>query len=252
VKFELAQISPDFCFSNKIRMKMQAVIMAAGKGTRLRPLTETIPKALIDVNGQTILEYTLSALPEKISEVIIVIGYKGEKIREKFGDNFGRLKLRYIIQNGISGTAGALWSTKELLRKEKFLVLNGDDLYEKFDLEKCLEKELTLAVYFYKASNISSFNAVEESNGFFTGLYQPTAWQLQKGIFIVTGAYVLDERIFNYEPVQLESGEYGLPQTIAKMAKDHPVKLVKMNFWLPINSLKDLKRAEEVLLDRAQ
>lgn len=226
---------------------MQAVIMAAGKGTRFNQITQTIPKPLIEVQGLPILERTLTNLPETIDEVIIVIGHLGEKIQKRFGSRFKNFKLTYVAQNQLSGTAAALWSAQTALRQEKFLVLNGDDLYSQTDLRKCLKEKLALAVYLYKAAEISSYHAVKEKKGYFAGLYQPTARQLQRGILVVTGAYVLDCRIFDYEPVQLKSGEYGLPQTIAQMAKDQPVKLVKMNFWLPINSPENLKYAEKVL-----
>ena len=60
---------------------MQAVILAAGIGKRLRPLTNDLPKAMVMVNGKPILEYTLGILPEVIDEIILVVGYQKEKIK---------------------------------------------------------------------------------------------------------------------------------------------------------------------------
>ena len=87
---------------------MQAVILAAGQGKRLRPLTENVPKSLGPVGGKPILEYTMGILPPGIDEVIIVIGYRGDTIRSYFGESFGRLKLTYVEQPIPLGTGEAL------------------------------------------------------------------------------------------------------------------------------------------------
>ena len=60
---------------------MKAVILAAGEGTRLRPLTKNKPKPLVEINGKPILEYTLAELPRTIEEIVFVVGYKKEKIK---------------------------------------------------------------------------------------------------------------------------------------------------------------------------
>ena len=75
---------------------MQAIILAAGRGTRLNYLTENCPKPLIKINGKPILEYTLSSLPSQINEIIIIIGYLGEKIRKTFGNKFRNINIKYV------------------------------------------------------------------------------------------------------------------------------------------------------------
>ena len=82
---------------------MQAVILAAGEGKRMRPLTEELPKPLIPICGRPILSHILEALPEAIEEVHIVIGYKGEMIRSQFGDRCGTRRLHYTIQEKPTG-----------------------------------------------------------------------------------------------------------------------------------------------------
>ena len=63
---------------------MQAIILAAGKGTRMRPLTYDMPKAMLPVKGKPVLEYTISFLPEEIDEIIIVINHLGDQIKNYF------------------------------------------------------------------------------------------------------------------------------------------------------------------------
>ena len=77
---------------------MQAVIMAAGEGRRMRPLTLELPKPLIKVAGKPILEHILDALPPEIDEVILVVGYKADMVKQHFGDSYHGRHIRYVYQ----------------------------------------------------------------------------------------------------------------------------------------------------------
>jgi MurNAc alpha-1-phosphate uridylyltransferase len=107
---------------------MQAVILAGGLGTRLRPLTETIPKAMAPVCGRPFLEYQLDALARSgIRDVIICLGHLGHMIEDHFGDGrrFG-LSIRYGYERErLLGTAGAVKNVEGLL-DDAFFVLYGD------------------------------------------------------------------------------------------------------------------------------
>ncbi|MBI5417272.1 nucleotidyltransferase family protein [Candidatus Poribacteria bacterium] len=227
---------------------MKAIILAAGKGSRFGDLTKNIPKPLLKINNRPILEYVLSALPMQINEIIIVIGYLANKIKDYFGDYYSGKSICYVNQRNLEGTASALWVTKSYLNntKEKFLVLNGDDIYQKSDLEHCLLENLAFGVY--ESELISKYFLTVEinKNGTIKKLQRPSE-ENQKKVLIATGAYVLDYRIFNCQPMKLKDGEYGLPQTIFKMAEDFPVQAIFMDYWKPVNCLDDLKKAKEVI-----
>ena len=76
---------------------MKAVILAAGQGTRLRPMTADFPKCLIPVNGKPMIQYQLECIEKNgIGECIIVVGFKGEMVERHFGSQFGNTKLTYI------------------------------------------------------------------------------------------------------------------------------------------------------------
>ena len=122
---------------------MQAVILAAGKGTRMRPLTYDMPKAMLPVKGKPVLEYTIDFLPEEIDEVIIVINHLGEQIKNYFGDEWKGRKIKYVVQEKLNGTGGAIHSCRNLIRG-KFMVVMGDDLYHKNDLAKIAKEELAI------------------------------------------------------------------------------------------------------------
>jgi NDP-sugar pyrophosphorylase family protein len=114
---------------------MQAVILAAGKGVRMLPLTKDRPKPLIEVAGKTLLERNLDQMIGLADEVILVVGYKKEMIMEKFGDNYKGMRIVYVVQEEQLGTGHALLQTEEKV-KGKFLMLNGDDMGMIFIQEK--------------------------------------------------------------------------------------------------------------------
>ncbi len=117
----------------------KAVILAGGKGTRLRPLTYDIPKALLDVHGKTITEHIFDLLKKyDIKEVILAVGYLKEKIKEYFqdGSKFG-VNITYVDEDTPLGTAGPLKLAKNQINGS-FIVSNGDEL-KKIDIQKMFE-----------------------------------------------------------------------------------------------------------------
>lgn len=107
---------------------MQAVILAGGLGTRLKPLTEHIPKVMVSVSGKPFLLYLLELLKNQgIKDVVLCIGYRGEQIKKFFSDgrNAG-VKIQYSEEKeGLLGTGGALKKAQNILESH-FLIINGD------------------------------------------------------------------------------------------------------------------------------
>jgi MurNAc alpha-1-phosphate uridylyltransferase len=108
---------------------MKAMILAAGRGERMRPLTEKLPKPLLEVGGHRLIEYHLSALVDLgVREVIVNLSWHGERIREALGDGSRRgIAIRYSEEGSEPlGTGGGLFAALPLLGDEPFLVANGD------------------------------------------------------------------------------------------------------------------------------
>lgn len=103
---------------------MQATILTAGRGERLRPITDHVPKSLIPFWGKPFISYLLDNLEGLVDEVLVVIGER-EAIREQLGDSHGRMTLHYVRQPRSLGTGDAVLQTRGLL-DEPFLVLLGD------------------------------------------------------------------------------------------------------------------------------
>jgi len=108
---------------------MQAVILAAGEGTRMRPLTATRPKPMLPVAGKPLLEHVLDACQPVVDSAVVVTGYRGDAVRSHFGDDHRGVPVRYVQQDEQLGTAHAIEQAREVV-DEPFLALNGDVLVE--------------------------------------------------------------------------------------------------------------------------
>jgi bifunctional UDP-N-acetylglucosamine pyrophosphorylase/glucosamine-1-phosphate N-acetyltransferase len=223
---------------------MKAIILVGGEGQRLRPLTETIPKAMVRVGGKPILEYTLGILPPQITEVILVIGYRKEVITEYFGSSFGRLKISYVEQPEPKGTGEALLRARPLLDDEPFLVIYGDDLYHPDDLAACAESGLAILVREHPNPERFGVCLVDEDDRLLGILekrpHSPTN-------LVNIGVYVLDKHIFDVAPIFLPNGEHNLAEQIGVMAEKHPVRAVRARFWHPIAYPEDVERAHPLI-----
>jgi len=112
---------------------MQTVILAAGEGTRMRPLTATRPKPLLPVAGRPLAAHAADAAVDAgTSELVFVIGYQGDAVREYFGDRYRGVPVTYAIQEEQRGTADAVRAARPHL-DGPFAVLNGDALFEPAD-----------------------------------------------------------------------------------------------------------------------
>ncbi len=120
---------------------MQAVILAAGRGTRLQPITDTIPKAMVLINGKPQLEILIDQLKTVgVNDITIVVHYMKEKIINHFGDGSRfNVKIRYVEQKEMLGTANAVLCTEPFVKDQKFFLIYCDSLFETDLLERLLK-----------------------------------------------------------------------------------------------------------------
>jgi dTDP-glucose pyrophosphorylase len=118
---------------------MQAVVPAAGEGTRLRPHTADQPKGLVEVAGKPLLSYVFETLADLgVDDIVVVVGYRGEQIREYYGDAFEGIPLSYVDQDERLGLAHAVRQAAPLV-DEAFVLLNGDNVFDA-DLSPMVER----------------------------------------------------------------------------------------------------------------
>ncbi|HAR99548.1 MAG: Glucose-1-phosphate thymidylyltransferase [Candidatus Moranbacteria bacterium GW2011_GWC2_37_73] len=219
---------------------MQIVILAAGRGTRMNELTDDVPKPMLEINGKPILAYKLEALPAEIKEVIFVIGYLGNQIQQYFGDSYAGKKISYVVQEQLNGTGGAVHLVKDLV-VDDFLVMMGDDLYVKGDIENCMKNDL--AVLGFEVNNPNKFGIIlsDENKNLLKIIEKP---KMAGPALANIGLYKLNKNFFDYPLVSIGNGEYGLPQTLALMTKDYQVKVEKTIDWFPIGNPADLEKVK--------
>ena len=110
---------------------MEAIILAGGMGTRLRSVITNIPKPMAPIGGNPFLFYILKWLKKnKITRVILAVGYKRESIKKEFGENFHSIDLVYSIEDTPLGTGGAIALAMEKLKGDQFFILNGDTFFD--------------------------------------------------------------------------------------------------------------------------
>lgn len=225
---------------------MQAVIFAAGRGTRMGRLTESVPKPMLTVAGAPILEHKIKSLPTGIDEVILIVGYYGSVIHDYFGGQFDGRRILYCEQeNTVGGTADALWQAKDIL-KGTFLAINGDDLYATKDLQACLDTSGWGVLVLEQDGVWSGGKVVTDAGHRIRDIQEGTH---EGHGFVNAGVYVLDERIFSYAPAPKAPGssELGLPQTMLQAADDIDITMIVGSQWIQITSPDDLRKAEAAL-----
>jgi bifunctional UDP-N-acetylglucosamine pyrophosphorylase/glucosamine-1-phosphate N-acetyltransferase len=218
---------------------MQCVILAAGKGTRLRPLTDNCPKPLVKVGGMTLLDHIVSALPSSVDELIIVTGYLGEMIREYCGSEFHGRPVSYVTQEVQDGTAKALWLCKDLI-KGRFLFLFADDIHGKDDLARATSYTRSLLVA--SVVNPEKFGIVVRNPDGTLGLMIEKPEHAPSNC-ASTGAMVLDEHIFEFEPKTPVKEEFYLTEVIERYAQKYPIAVVEQSMWIPIATPDDVENA---------
>ena len=238
---------------------MQAVILAAGRGTRMEELTTAVPKPMLLVDGKTLLEHKLDALPDEIQQVIIIVGHLSDVIKMQYKGTYRGRTLTYVEQTELNGTAGALWAAKDVLSagggsasggKDKFLVLNGDDIFTAEDLKKCAEESDSWKLLVQQMPEMHRSGSVQlDENANIAGIIEGDSG-VGPGL-ASTNMFVLDTRLFSQPLVPKQEGslEYGLPQTViaASKALGITIEPVFTTDWIQINAPGDLTKAAEIL-----
>ncbi|OLE75572.1 hypothetical protein AUG19_05080 [archaeon 13_1_20CM_2_54_9] len=176
---------------------MKAVILAAGRGVRLWPLTEHMPKHLLPAGGRAILERTVSALANAgIRDLVLVVNYRAEMIRAHLGGG-GRFncRIKFVSQKRIGGTADAIATAKDELKGEDhFLVLYGDDYYASSAIGRFAQAATRGGTMLAAASvdDPSRFGAIEAKDGLISEIREKAS---RKGPGLVNaGMYCLPAR----------------------------------------------------------
>ncbi len=228
---------------------MKAVILAAGEGNRMRPLTYTRPKVMLPLANKPILEHLLIELKKAgVKEFTIVVGYHGETIRQHFGDGarWG-VSIDYVTQRKQLGTAHAVKMVEGFV-KGKFLLANGDVLLKAKDIEKIVAKHnVTLSLIEMK--DTKDLGVVEVVGNKIKAIHEKVAKPPSN--LVNAGVYLLTPEIFPAIAKTEKSprGEYELTDSLQiLLSEDNPISWVKIDQWLNLSYPWDLLTANESLM----
>lgn len=228
---------------------MQAVILAAGRGSRMGELTNDRPKPMLEVAGKTLLQHKFDVLPEDVTEIILIVGYLADDIQNAYGDSYGGKKITYVTQkNIVGGTADALWQAKDLL-KGKFIVMMGDDIYSRKDIESIRVHEWAELVQRVPDTSGGGKVVLDGENRILE-ILEAGYHDGGEGA-VSTNLFALDTRIFDFPqvPKAVGSPELGLPQTViaASKASEIPFMAVEATSWIQITSPQDIQTASQLI-----
>ena len=208
----------------------KVVILAAGWGTRMRPLTHTRPKPALRVAGKTLIEHNLSQLEGLVEEAVLVVGYKSEIIKKEIGDEFRGIDIKYAKQKEPIGTGDAAKAALPFL-EDDFLILNGDDLYKREDLKACLKENPTIMVK--EVANPSGFGQIVCEDGEVKDLVEKPTENVSNLVNI--GAYYVNKAFFDVDIEKSERGEYEITDYIKNYIKNHSVNFHVAKSWDPVS-----------------
>jgi len=228
---------------------MDAIILAAGKGTRLRPHTGTVPKPLLPVQGRPILDWIVAALPP-VERLVVVVNYLAEQIEDYLAKQPHVRNWVAVRQTEPRGTGDALMSCKGEITGEKVMALNGDDLIGRADLAKLAAVSMGIlarsvdtpdayGIIFQRADG--TLDRIREKP---QGLPAPQLANI--------GGYVFPRRVFDLTLPLSPRGEYEITDAVSQLAATGPFHVVAADYWLPIGTVSQWEAAQTADVSKAK
>ncbi len=196
-------------------LEMKAVILAAGEGTRLRPFTLTRPKVMLPVAGRPILQHVVQSLVASgLRDIVIVVGYKKERIMSYFGDgNMFGASIEYVVQEKQLGTAHALSLARSRLGSE-FVVLGGDNIIDQKTVSGLLQCGNAPCVLFTDSDIPSKYGVMEVADGRVHRIVEKP--QTREGNIINTGIYRLNAKTADLIVAGVGDGQWGITDILRR------------------------------------
>lgn len=212
---------------------MKAIILAGGRGKRLRPITDYVPKSLVPLKNIPIIDWQIKYLKKfNVDEIIICTGYKTEMIQHflHMKDNFG-IKLRFSVEKTPLGTGGAIKKAGKMIKDKSFFVLNGDVITD-IDLNELLKKPNCIAAIELR----TKFGIMETTNDKVTRFREKKE---VSDVWMNAGIYHLQKKILQDLPQQGDIEKTLFPE-YAKKGLLNTIKFKKIK-WYSVDSFKDME-----------
>lgn len=222
---------------------MKAIILTAGEGTRMRPLTITKPKTMLQIGGKPILQYNIESLRDAgVDEITLVVGYHEDVIKDHFkdGTDIG-VKISYVTQEDRLGTAHAIGSARKHVHGQ-FITLNGDIIVDPTLITDLIdgyrEENARSMLVLTEVEDPSSFGVVELDGNKIIRIVEKPKKEEAPSNLINAGIYLFDDQIFDAidQTPKSERGEYEITDSLQlQMNEDeNVVGLRSTNRWIDI------------------
>ncbi|MFO7711092.1 MAG: sugar phosphate nucleotidyltransferase [Candidatus Woesearchaeota archaeon] len=220
---------------------MQAVILAAGKSTRMYPLTLTRPKPMLPLLDSTLLAHNLFQLQGLVEEVLVVVNYKKEHFSAP-----PYLPITFIEQEKVNGTGSALNAARPYL-EDRFIVLNGDDLYHHNDLKRLIRQHYAILVS--KVMHPRRYGIIATQGNMVTSLIEKPV--NPPSDLANAGAYVLDTAVFQNKLEPSSRGEYEIIDYLHPLIKKRILGFEPVReYWFPVGYPWQLLEVQEFFVNR--
>ncbi len=233
-----------------------AVVLAAGEGTRLRPLTRNRPKPMLPAANRPILEHVLDALVEAgLRRVVLVVGYRRERVQEYFGPTYRDVTLQYVVQGKQLGSGHALLQTREAV-DGPVLVVNGDRVIEAGSVRDVVDTfedgTASAAMAVLERHDTSQYGAVTLHDRDVADLVEKPDTDEYR--LINGGIYAFEPSIFGtIDETPRDAGELALTDTIARLLETGRVRGVRTGgLWVDATYPWDLLEVTEEVLARGR
>ena len=209
-------------------MKLKAIILSAGEGSRMRPLTLTKPKTMLPVAGKPIIQYNIESLRDNgITDILLIVHYKEEIVRNYFGDgsDFG-VNISYKTQKDFLGTANAISYGEDFI-DDSIIVLNGDIILDDEIIHEIIKKYNYLSpdtlMLLTEVEDPSAFGVVEIENGNIKNIVEKPKREEAPSNLVNAGIYIFNKDIFDKirETEISERGEYGITDSVSLQIEDN-------------------------------
>jgi bifunctional UDP-N-acetylglucosamine pyrophosphorylase/glucosamine-1-phosphate N-acetyltransferase len=228
---------------------VDAIILAAGKGTRLRPHTEKIPKPLLTVQERPILDWIIGALP-RVERLVVVVNYLAEQIEDYLAKQTHVRNWVAVRQTEPRGTGDALMSCKGAVSGDKVMVLNGDDLIGRADLARLAE--VPMGILAHPVDTPENYGVIFRN---VDGTLKRIA-EKEKGLpapqLANVGAYTFPRAVFELTLELSPRNEYEITDAVSQLAAKGPFHIVEAEYWLPIGTVEQWRAAQTADVSKAK
>ncbi len=228
---------------------MDAIILAAGKGTRLRPHTNSLPKPLLPVQGRPILDWIIGALPP-VDRLVVVVNYLAEQIEQYLGTQTHVRNWATVRQVEPRGTGDALMSCKGQIHSDRVMVLNGDDLIGRADLAALAE--VPQGILTHRVENPRSYGIVfRNEDGTLREILEKPEGLAPLQLANI-GGYLFSSSVFELTLPLSPRGEYEITDAVGQLASRGGFRVVEARYWLPIGTVEQWNAAQTADLGPVQ